>query len=131
MKKDLTKKDLKNFGIIWAIVFLGIAFFPLTKNQEIRSWALICFFCFLLISLIYPQLYQKTKFYQTWISFGDVAGKFNSKIIIFFLFFGIFTPIGLILKILKKDLLNKKLNNHCETYFVNRTEQENEMKNQF
>lgn len=58
-------------------------------------------------------------------------GKINSKIIIFILFYFIFLPIGLVFKILKKDLLKKKLDKSSNSYFIDRVTQPGDMKNQF
>jgi hypothetical protein len=58
-------------------------------------------------------------------------GKVNSKIIISVLFFFIFAPIGIFLRLIKKDLLNKKLNKKVESYFVKRETQPGSMINQF
>jgi len=126
-----TKKELKNFGLIWSAIFFIAAFVPVLKGLEIRSWAL--YICLVLVatSLFYPEVYYQTRFYQTWIKFGELIGKINSKIIIAILFYAIFVPIGLVLKILRKDLLAKKLDKSSASYFIDRKEQSGDMKNQF
>ena len=73
----------------------------------------------------------KTHILQRWIQFGNLIGKINYTIIIFFLFFFIFTPMAILLKIFGKDLLNKKLDKNCESYFKPRTAPLSDMKNQF
>lgn len=125
------KKDLRNFGLIWAAILLIIALVPLFKGEQARLWALGVALLFVISSLSFPEIYSKTKFYQGWIKFGGVIGKINSKIIIFILFYFIFLPVGLILKILKKDLLSKKLDKSRASYFVDRKMQPGDMKNQF
>jgi hypothetical protein len=47
------------------------------------------------------------------------------------LYFGFFTPISLVLKLLGKDLLNKKIDKSQESYWVERKTQPQSMKNQF
>ena len=124
-------RDLKNFGLIWAVIFLIIAFLPFFKAHEIRFWALYTSLSFIAISLIYPNFYQQIYFYQGWIKFGNLIGKINSKIIILILFYVIFMPIGIILKILRKDLLRKKIDKLSTSYFIDRELQPQNMKNQF
>ncbi len=125
------KKDLRNFGLIWSGIFLTIALFPLLHHQSLKPWALYLSVFFAITALLYPQIFSQTKFYQTWIKFGDFMGKINSKIIIFILFYFIFLPIGLVFKILKKDLLKKKLDKSSNSYFIDRVTQPGDMKNQF
>lgn len=126
-----SKKELKNFGLIWAAIFFVIAILPLFSGKDFKLWALITSFLFSSISFSFPEIYEKTRFYQSWIKFGEIVGKINSKIIIAFLFYFIFTPIGLLLKLFKKDLLSKKMDKSSESYFVDRSSQESDMKNQF
>lgn len=126
-----SQKDLKNFGLIWAGIFFLIAVLPLFKGSSPRFWALIVSFIFSTISLSIPEIFDKTKFYQIWIKFGDLVGKINSKIIIAILFYFIFVPIGLILKVFRKDLLAKKLDKSAISYFVDRASESGDMKNQF
>ena len=127
----INKKQLRDFGLIWAGIFVILAFYPLIKNKDVRFWQLYLSITFVVISLTYPIFYQKTYFYQAWIKFGNILGKINSKIIIFLLFYIIFLPIGVLLKIFRKDLLNKKIDKSAKSYFIDCKEQNSDMNNQF
>ena len=65
-----------------------------------------------------------------WFKFGIFLGKIISPIVMGIIFFGVITPISLIMKILKKDVLNLKYNN-SETYWIKKEEPISKMKNQF
>jgi len=127
----MDNKSLAKFGLIWTSIFFIIAIYPILKGDNLKIWALAIAIAFLTISLLYPQLYKTTHFYQNWIKFGEIIGKINSKIIIFILFYFIFLPIGILLKLFKKDLLNKKIDKSATTYFIDRKYQPIEMNNQF
>ena len=127
----MDKKSLKTFGLIWSLIFFIIATYPILKGGDLRVWALAVSIVFLAISLLYPKLYQITHFYQSWIKFGEFIGKINSKIIIFILFYFLFLPIGIVLKIFRKDLLGKKIDKSTTSYFIDRKEQPKDMQNQF
>ena len=49
----------------------------------------------------------------------------------FIYFFLVVTPIGLIMKIMGKDLLNKKYDKKKNTYWINRYKNMSSMKKQF
>jgi len=125
------KTELRNFGFIWAFVFAIFAFLPLLKHHEIKLWALYISLAFFAVSIFYPQIYQTTKFYPAWIKFGGLIGKLNSKIIIAAMFYLLFFPIGLIIKISGKDLLNKKIDKEKESYFIIENSTNKDMRNQF
>ena len=48
---------------------------------------------------------------KLWFSFGLLLGRFISPIIMGVIFFGLVTPIGLLLRVFRKDILKLKLNN--------------------
>ena len=49
----------------------------------------------------------------------------------FILYFCIFTPVSIFLKILGKDLLDKKIDKSQNSYWIERKKQPESMKNQF
>jgi hypothetical protein len=118
----------KSFGIVFFVVFLLIFLYPLINAGSIR-------YSFLLISLIFLILGLKnsrilTPLNKLWFKFGIFLGKIFTPIIIGITFFFVVTPIGLIMSIFKKDLLNLKFNKD-KTYWIEKTGPKTKMKNQF
>ncbi len=124
-----TKKDLRIFESIWALIFVSIALYPLTHAGEIRLWALIIAIIFLVISLTAPSLLSG--FYKVWVKVGEFIGAIISKVVLVLLFYTIFTPVALMLKLRGKDLLRKRLDRKASTYWEEREEQPGTLKNQF
>ena len=122
-------KDLQTFAYIWAGIFTVIGLYPLLDGADIRIWSIAIAIVFIAIVLIKPTIL--TSFYKVWIKIGDFIGGIISKVIMFILYFGLFTPISIFLKILGKDLLNKKVDKSPESYWIEREKQPESMKNQF
>ncbi len=120
------KKTLQIFGIIWALIFFVTGY-----KYNLSLFFLSVSLCFLVSAVFYPNIFFKIRIFQFWIKIGDFLGKINSKIITWILFFGIFTPMSFVLKILGKDLLNKKFNKETNSYFIARKIQAGSMSNQF
>ena len=118
----------RNFGIVFFIVFLLIAFYPLLKGNDLRIWSLIISFIFLGLGLINSKIL--TPLNRLWFKFGLLLGKFISPLIMGIIFFIVVTPVGIIMRLLKKDLLNLKYNKK-ETYWINKSGPKSKMKNQF
>ena len=118
----------KSFGIVFFIVFLIIALFPLLNEETIRTWSLITAIIFLVLGLLNSKLLSPLN--KLWFRFGLFLGKVFSPIIMAIIFFLVVTPIALLMKILKKDLLNLKFNND-KTYWVEKKEPRSKMKNQY
>ena len=118
----------KNFGIVFFLVFLIISLFPLLNNENIRIWSIIIAIVFLALGLLNSILL--TPLNKIWFRFGIILGNFVSPIVMGLVFFIVVTPISIIMRILKKDLLNLKKSNK-KTYWIERSKIESKMKNQF
>ena len=118
----------RSFGIVFFIVFLLIALYPLLKGNDLRVWSLIISFVFLILGLINSKIL--TPLNRLWFKFGLLLGRFISPIIMGIIFFVVVTPIGIIMRLLKKDLLNLKYNKK-ETYWIDKSGPKSKMKNQF
>ena len=118
----------KSFGIVFSIIFFIIAIFPILSNDNIRVWSLVISLIFLVLGLINSKLLSPLN--KIWFKFGLILSKVVSPVIMGIIFFLVVTPIGILIKILKKDLLNLKYNNK-NTYWIEKKDSESTMKNQF
>ena len=118
----------RSFGIVFFIVFLLIALYPILKDNDLRIWSLVISFIFLILGLINSKIL--TPLNRLWFKFGLLLGKFISPLIMGIIFFVVVTPIGIIMRLLKKDLLNLKYNKK-ETYWIDKSGPKSKMKNQF
>ncbi len=118
----------RSFGIVFFIVFLLIALYPLLKGNDLRIWSLIISIIFLILGLINSKLLVPLN--RLWFKFGLLLGKFISPLIMGIIFFLVVTPIGIGMRLFKKDLLNLKYNKK-ETYWIEKTGPKSKMKNQF
>ena len=66
-----------------------------------------------------------------WLSFGKLMQKITNPIIFFLLYFLVITPIGMIMRIFKKDLLNLAINKEAKTYWINSETSMTQFKDQF
>ena len=72
----------KSFGIVFFIVFIIIALYPLLNQENLRIWSLIISFLFLILGLLNSKIL--TPFNKLWFKFGIILGKIFSPLIISF-----------------------------------------------
>ena len=125
---DIKISSNRSFGIVFFIVFLLIALYPLLKGSDLRIWSLVISFVFLVLGLINSKIL--TPLNRLWFKFGLLLGRFISPLIMGIIFFVVVTPIGIMMRLLKKDLLNLKYNKK-ETYWIDKSGPKSKMKNQF
>ena len=118
----------KSFGILFFIVFLLIAIWPVFTSEPIRVWVIILSLIFLVLGIINSKLL--TPFKKIWIKLGEILGKFIAPIVMGFIYFLIITPIGLFMRLIRKDLLSIKFHKE-KSYWIKRSKNINTMKRQF
>ena len=121
------KKNNITFGILFFIFFLIIGLYPLLSSEPIRIWSVSISLVFLIITIIKPNLF--TFLNKLWIKFGLLLGKIISPIFMGLVFFFVVTPIGIFVKVLKKDVMSLKRGAY--SYWITREDKIQSMKKQF
>ena len=129
MKKlsNISKKNNITFGILFFIFFLIIGLYPLISSENIRVWSVVLSLVFLIITIIRPNLLTFLNKY--WIQFGILLGKIISPIVMAIVFFFVVTPIGMLIRVSKKDVMGLKRG--AASYWINREDKLQSMKKQF
>ena len=125
---DIKISSNRSFGIVFFIVFILIAFYPLINQGEIRIWSVLISLLFLILGIINSKIL--TPLNKVWFKFGIFLGKIISPIVMGLIFFLVVTPIAFLMRMLKKDLLNLKFNKN-NSYWIEKTDPKSSMKNQF
>ncbi|MEK9918792.1 MAG: SxtJ family membrane protein [Pelagibacteraceae bacterium] len=124
----MKKSSSKSFGYLFFGIFLALAVWVYVKNQNLNYWLIGTSTVFLVLTLIKSKLLDVLN--DLWIKFGELLGKIIAPIIMSIVFFLIVTPIGLVLKIVKKDLLKLKFNND-KSYWIEKSKTIESMDKQF
>lgn len=118
----------RKFGLFFSIIFLILGtYFSYEKNIVIAFSFFFLAIIFFSITIINQDLLHPLN--KLWMKFGIFLGKFFSPIILGVLFFGLFTPISLLMKLFQRDELRLKINNR-KTHWKMREKNNNE-KNSF
>ena len=125
---DIKLGSNKSFGIVFFVFFLIISFYPLINGDNIRIWALVISGLFLFLGLINSKILNPLN--RIWFKFGILLGKIVSPTIMGLIFFLVVTPIGILMRIIKKNFLNLKFDD-SKSYWVKKDELKSKMKNQF
>jgi predicted membrane metal-binding protein len=124
----IKKNSNRSFGIVFFLFFLIIATWPLLNDKDLRLWSLVISIIFFILGILNSKILSPLN--TIWFKLGLLLGKLVSPIVMGVIFFLVVTPIGLLMRILNKDLLNlnKSSNN---SYWINKTGPKSKMKNQF
>ena len=128
MDNDIKIGSNRNFGIVFFVVFLLIALYPLINSGEIRIWSVVIASIFLVLGILNSNILLPLN--KLWFKFGIFLGKIISPIIMGIIFFLVVTPIGLIMRLIRKDVLNLRYSDY-RSYWIEKTGPKSKMKNQF
>ena len=125
---DVKISSNRSFGIVFFVVFLLIALYPLIFEGDARIWSLIISIIFLILGLLDSKILAPLN--KIWFKFGILLGKIVSPLIMGIIFFLVVTPIGFIMRLLGKDVLNLKYNKN-KSYWIEKKGPKSKIKNKF
>lgn len=108
----------RQFGFVFAAVFVIIALWPLRSGAPIRTPALLLAALFLAAALVRPSVLHPLN--RLWIRLGMLLGRIVNPIVSALLFFLVFTPAGLLARALGKDSLRLRRDPQAATYWIPR-----------
>jgi len=98
----------KKFGLFFSFVFAIISAYFLYINFVLISTIFFSLgLIFFILALIKPN--SLLPFNKIWMNFGLLLGSIVSPIIMGIIFFGLFTPIGFLMRIFGRDELRLKV----------------------
>ena len=124
-----TKKNSgKSFGFLFFIIFFIIGIWPLINSENLRLWSITLSFLFLISASINASFLNPLN--KIWIKFGEILGLISAPFVMFLIFFIVITPIGFVIRLFGKDLLNIKFLKKS-SYWLKRKKPLGPMKRQF
>ena len=104
----------KSFGLLFFVVFLIIALWPLQYENDIRWWSLVLSIIFFILGILNSKFL--TPLNKLWFKLGILLGTIVAPIVMAMIYFLIVTPIGILLRLLGKDLLKTGKTKNLSTY---------------
>ncbi len=125
------KKELRNFGLIVGGVFFLIGIWPLIRHGEgIRLWAVVLGTILVPLGLVAPTILGPL--FKVWMKIGHVMGWVNTRIILGILYFGLITPMGVVMRMFGWDSMRRTLSRDAVSYrVVRQARPRNHMTRQF
>lgn len=106
------------FGIVFFVAFAVVGLLPLTGGGSPRTWALATAGLLLAAAVVRPRWLSSLN--RVWFRFGMVLHRIASPVILTAIYYAVVTPTGLLLRLLKKDVLNLKPDAKIDSYWIAR-----------
>jgi len=110
-------KHLRSFGLMVGGICALLGVWPAVwRGQPLRLWSLILGGILIALALVWPR--SLTHVYRLWMTLGEALGWINTRIILSVLFYLLFTPLGLCMRLRGKDPMRRRLAPEAESYRV-------------
>lgn len=128
-KIDVRLGSEKNFGIVFAVVFAAIGLWPLVDGNDVRTWWLVAASAMLILAFAFPKVLEWPN--KLWFKFGMLLGAVIAPIVMALVYITTVMPIGLILRVFGKDPLRRRIEPERASYWIERSDPPQSMKQQF
>ena len=131
MTQQANTKELRTFGLMVGGIFSIIGLWPvLFRSESPRIWAISIGGVLVGLGLALPSSLKYV--HRVWMKIGEVLGYVNTRILLGVIFFGLITPMGVIMRLAGKDSMHRLLVPEANTYRVIRPPRSRlHMRNQF
>lgn len=119
---DLGKNNLKKFGITMGFAFLTITLFIFLRHRHSVLPTSIISAVFFILAFVFPSALRL--FYIFWMKLAFLLSWINTRLILIAVFYLLFTPIGLSMRLFGADLLDKKMGDKKDSYWKKKEKNE-------
>ena len=116
MKADI--KDLRKFSLTLFLAFAILGLLVVWKRGEAGLIFCGVGLALLLCGLISPKLLVSP--YKGWITLSLVLGFVMTHLVLLLMYYVVFTPVGIVMRVLGRDILHKQFEKNETTYWIKR-----------
>jgi len=115
--EERKKKDLRTFGLLVGGIFTVIGLWPLVlRDEEPRIWALSVGLGLSALAVTLPQSLKKV--HWIWMTVGHALGWVNTRILLGVIFYGLVTPMGVVMRLFGWNPMRLEMEPQRNTYRV-------------
>jgi len=116
LREDI--KELRKFGIILSIMLIIVRFMVMLWKGHAHTWPLYASPIIFTISVIAPIILKPIR--AILMKIGSPIFKIIGCTILGLFFYVVIVPVGLFMKILGRDSLQRKFDRNAQTYWIKR-----------
>ena len=115
---NASRKEVRKFGVMFAVICIAVAGYQIYRQSHLWPWFAGGAAFFLGTGLFgYPLL---RPVYIGWMNFAFVLGWINTRVLLGVFFYLIITPIGLAMRLFRRDILDQKIDPSAKSYWRKR-----------
>ena len=115
---DTSSKEIRKFALVIAIALgvIGSFIYVKSSNGDVVGWLWGIGLLFLILGFILPSVLRPV--YRIWMLLAHFIGGIVSRVILIVLYYIVLVPIGLVLRLFGKDVLDQNFDKKRESYWI-------------
>lgn len=118
LEEPIRRSSNRSVGLVFAAVFAVLGLAPMLRGDSPRGWAVLIAVGLLTVALLFPRVLGPLA--RAWLALGLGLHALVSPLVMALLYYTTVTPLGLLLRLLGKDLLRLRLDRAAPTYWIDR-----------
>lgn len=120
MESPSDTRSLRSFGLLVGGVFALLGFWPVVwRGGTMRPWAVLPAIVLVGLGICWPR--ALAPIHRVWMQFGHALGWFNTRVLLGIVYYGVLSPMALVMRFLGKDPLRRSFSPAASTYREPRT----------
>ncbi len=116
------RRHLRRFGLTVGIAFFILTAFLLWKDRPAWPYTAGAGGLLMVLGLVVPAVLRPVE--RIWMKAAGYMGWFMTRVILGIVFLLVFTPAGLIMRVLRKDPMKLRVDPQAPSYWEPRTDQD-------
>jgi hypothetical protein len=108
----------RSFGWTFTVVFILAGLFGLWRSSPTLAWMFVLAALFALITVTRAQWLAPLN--RAWMRFGALLNSIVSPVVLGLIYFGVFTPAALIMRVIGRDAMCRRFDPAARSYWVKR-----------
>ena len=115
---NASRKNVRNFGFLFGGIFLAVSGYLMHRGNGAWVWTAAAALLFCAGGAAFYPVMKPV--YTAWMIFAFGLGWINTRVLLGAFFYIVMTPLGLIMRLTGKDLLDEKIDRHAASYWIKR-----------
>ena len=108
----------RSFGVLFVAVFALVGSYVWWRGGSLHPWWFGLSASTLLVTLVAPGLLAPLN--RAWMRLASILNTIVSPIVLGIMFFGVFAPIGIVMRLAGRDAMRRRLDPGARTYWQER-----------
>lgn len=109
----------RSFGWTFTVVFVAAGLYGLWQGGALLSWLLAAAAVMALVTTMRAAWLAPLN--RAWMKLGELMGRVVSPLVLGIIFFGVFAPVGMVMRLFGRDALSRSFDAAKRSYWVERT----------